>query len=164
MKYFRLFIILFVIPLVSCSSDDPVKVRNSAVKKLYRHGTVKVAVVNSLEQNPTEMWNAALLAQEKINEEKIMKAKLELVKFDDGGTITAGTKTAYEIAADNDFCAVVGHGFSDISLPCSLIYQFYGLLNFNFISTVHELTERNNPYLVSNMPDDNDFGNEVARL
>ena len=37
-------------------------------------------------------------------------------------------------------------------------------MTFNFISTVHKLTERNNPLIVSNMPNDDDFGNEISKI
>ena len=166
MNKFRILLVfsLLTFSLISCNSDDPIKNRNVAVKRLYQQGTVKVALANSFEQNQTKMWEAALLAQEKINAEQICHANLEIVRCDDGGTPISGTKKAYEIASDNEFCAVIGHGYSDISMPCSLIYQYYGLLTFNYISTVHELTERNNPLIFSNMPNDNDYGEELARL
>lgn len=164
MKYLKFVFILFVISFVSCSSDDPVAVRKAAVKNLYKHGTVKIAIANSFAHNQTKMWEAAVLAQEKINSEKLMPAKLELFRADDGGTPISGMKKAYEIAFNDDYCAVIGHGYSDISLPCSLIYQYYGLLTFNYISTAHEITERENPFLFSNMPDDNDYGDAIAEL
>jgi branched-chain amino acid transport system substrate-binding protein len=110
------------------------------------------------------MWEGALLAQEKINSEQICGAKLELLKFEDGGTPNSGTKTAYEIASNKSICAVIGHGYSDISMPCSLIYQYYGILTFNYISTIHDLTQRNNSLLFSNTPDDNDFAEKLASL
>lgn len=148
----------------SCKSDDPIKSRQAAINRLFKNGSVKIAIANSFEQNQTKMWEGALLAQEKINAEGLLPGRLELVKFDDGGTSISGMSTAYQIASDEEICAVVGHGYSDISLPCSLIYQYYGILTFNFISTIHALTERNNPLIFSNMPSDSKFGEEIARL
>lgn len=149
---------------LSCSTDDPVKERHAAVKSLYRGGKAKIAVANSFEDNQTKMWEGALLAQERVNALKIAPVDIELVKSDDGGTQISGTRNAYQIALDNEICAVIGHGYSDISLPCSLIYQYYGILTFNFISTIHSLTERNNPLIFSNMPSDTDFGDEIAYI
>ena len=148
----------------SCDDDDPVKERRSAVNRLYNKGTVKIAVANSFVQNQSKMWEGAILAQEKINSEALMPAKMELVKFDDGGTTIKGMTMAYQITSDDEICAVVGHGYSDISLRCSLIYQYYGILMFNFISTIHSLTERNNPLIFSNMPSDSDFADEISRI
>lgn len=148
----------------SCDDDDPVKARRVAVNKLYGKGTVRIAIANSFVQNQSKMWEGAVLAQEKINSSGMLPVKMELVKFDDGGTTVKGMTTAYQITSDNGICAVVGHGYSDISLRCSLIYQYYGVLMFNFISTAHALTERNNPLIFSNMPCDNDFADEISRV
>ena len=157
-------LVLFAGIFSSCNDDDPVKARQSSVKHLYKNGSVKIAVTNSFLANKSKMWEGALLAQDKINADGLLPVHLELVKFDDGGNSISGMTTAYQIASDNEICAVIGHGYSDISLPCSLIYQYYGIITFNFISTVHTLTERNNPLLFSNMPNDINFGEEIARL
>lgn len=159
-----LFVIFFSGFLSACKSDDPIKVRNQAIQKLYKNGTVKIAVSNSFEVNKSKMWEGVLLAQDKINKDNLLPVKLELVKYDDGGDSVKGMTTAYDIASDPEICAVIGHGYSDISLPCSLIYQYYGILTFNFISTVHKLTERNNPLIFSNMPNDSDFGDEISKI
>ena len=148
----------------SCKEDDPVKMRQTAIKKLYNKGSVKIAVANSFEDNKSKMWDGIILAQEKIEKENLCTVKIELIKCEDGGNSKSGVIKAYEIAGDNQICAVIGHGYSDISLSCSLIYHYFGLLHFNFISTVHSLTERNNPYIFSNMPTDIDFGDAAAEI
>lgn len=148
----------------SCDSDDPSKNRSSAIKKLYNSGKVKIAIANSFDQNLSKMWEGAVLAQEKINGEHMLPVQLELIKFNDGGDTIKGMSTAYKITSDPEICAVVGHGYSDVSLSCSLIYQYYGLLMFNFISTAHTLTDRNNPIIFSNMPRDVDFADEISLL
>lgn len=149
---------------ISCSSDDPVKTRNAAVKQLYRQGKVKIALANSFDENKSKMWEGAVLAQEIINSQKICPVEMELLRFDDEGTQSSGMKKAYEIAENKDVCAVIGHGYSDITLNCSVIYQYYGMLHFNYISTVHALTDKNNPLVFSNMPSDNDFGLQIAKI
>lgn len=165
MKFLKMiFVLTAVFSFISCMDDDPVKARQAAVKRLYKHGTAKIAVANSFEDNKTMMWEGALLAQEKINGENLAPVKFKLVKCEDGGTPISGTRKAYEIAADNEICAVIGHGYSDISLPCSLIYQYYGILTFNYISTIHSLTDRKNPLIFSNMPNDYDFGEAIANI
>lgn len=148
----------------SCDNDNPVKDRQIAVKKLYKNGKVKIAVANSFEENKTQMWEAAVLALDEINKSGICPVEIELIKVDDGGTRRKGSLKAYEIASDKEVCAVIGHGYSDITIDCSLIYQYYGILLFNYISTLHELTEKNNALLFSNMPDDDDFGRDAAIL
>ncbi|MCR4822613.1 MAG: ABC transporter substrate-binding protein [Treponema sp.] len=163
--FFRcLFFLLSFFAFFSCMEDDPVRMRQNAINKLYRHGRVKIAVANSFEQNKTDMWDAALLAQDQINNMGLCPVQIELIKCDDGGTPLSGTKKAYEIASDNEIAAVIGHGYSDISMPCSLIYQYYGILTINYISTIYTLTDQNNPYIFSNMPNDNNFGAAIAEI
>lgn len=151
-------------PFASCRSDDPVEARKAAVRKLYESGSAKIAVANSFEANKSKMWEGVLLAKERIEEEGLCPVSLEIVRCEDGGTTVSGTQKAYEIASDDEVCAVVGHGYSDITLPCSQIYQYHGILLFNFISTIHTLTDRNNPLIFSNMPNDATFGGAIARL
>ncbi|MCQ2248801.1 MAG: ABC transporter substrate-binding protein [Treponema sp.] len=151
--------------LASCSSDDPVALRKKALKKLYEEkGTVKIAVANSYQTNISSEWNGIELAQEVIEKEDILGKKLEVVKFDDGGTAITGSNTAYKICSDNEICAVIGHGYSDISIPASTIYQYYGILMFNTSSTAPRLTMNNNPLIVRNIPDDNLLGKRAAEL
>jgi branched-chain amino acid transport system substrate-binding protein len=163
-KIFNTVISVFLFLLLSCSSDDPNKSRNSSVAKLYHKGKVKIAAANSFEMNKTQMWEGILLAQEKIERENLCPVKIELSKIDDGGYPLTGMTVAHKIASDNEVAVVIGHGYSDISLPCSLIYQFYGILNFNFISTLDTIIDRNNPLLFSNTPDDTKFGHEIAHI
>lgn len=156
--------LLAALALCSCQSDDPLKARAWAIKRLYKKGEAKIAVANSFGYNKSLMFQGAELALEKIEKDGLCPVKIQLVQSDDGGNSNSGTIKAYELAGDNELCAVIGHGYSDISLPCSLIYQYYGILHFNFISTLHAITERNNPLVFSNMPSDTDFGNAAAEL
>ena len=155
---------LFALTLISCSSDDPIKNRNSAIKKLYSEGVVKIAAANSFSINTAQMWEGLELARDKIERENLCPAKIELQKIDDGGDPISGINKAHEIASQNGVSVVIGHAFSDITLPCSLIYQYYGILTMNFISTADNLTARNNPILFSNIPNDEEFGRNLANV
>lgn len=151
--------------LISCSSDDPVIKREHAIAKLYeKQNTVKIAVANSYEKNISSEWNAALLAKEVIEENGILDKKIELIKVDDGADAIKGQKAAYQIASDNEICTVIGHGYSDISIPASIIYQYYGIFMFNTSSTAPKLTMSNNSLLVRNISNDNFFGKAAAEL
>ena len=150
--------------LSSCSSDDPVKIRNSAIHKLYNHGSVKIIAANSYELNKTLMWEGLLLARDKIEQDNLCPVKIDLIKVDDTGNPMNALSIAHKIASDNEVSVVIGHGYSDITVPCSLIYQYYGIMTFNFISTTNTLTDRTNPLLVSNIPNDTDFGKEISNL
>ena len=158
------FLALGMVLFASCKDDDPVRAREAAVGSLFKDGVVKIAVARSFAMEETGMLNGAILAQERIENSEEFPFKIELVQFDDGGTVASATKKAYELISDNEICAVIGHAYSDITLDCSLVYQYYGVLLFNCISTAHKLTQRRNPLIVTNMPDDSDFGDTVAKL
>lgn len=158
-------LLFFCIIFISCNDDDAVIQRNKAVKKLYNEqNTIKIAVADSFEKKVSAAWNGIFLAKEVIESEKLLGKELELLKFDDGGDAIIGSNVAYQIASDNEICAVIGHGFSDISLPASTIYQYYGILMFNTSSTLPRLTMNNNPLIVRNIPDDNLLGKKAAEL
>lgn len=154
----------FLIALSSCSSDDPVKIRNSAITHLYNRGSVKFVAANSFELNKSLMWEGLLLAKEKIEKENLCPVNIDLVKVEDSGDPITALSVAHQIASDKEVSVIIGHGYSDITLPCSLIYQFYGILTFNFISTTDTLADRTNPLFISNIPNDMVFGREIANL
>ena len=163
-KIFAGLILACMTMFVSCGNDDPVRAREAAVKHLFKKHKVKVAVARGFEENQTEMWNGANLAKEQLNADESIPFEIELVQYDDGGSVLSATRKAYEIVSDNEICAVIGHAYSDITLECSIIYQYYGMLLFNCLSTAHKLTERKNPLVVSNVPDDNLYGDAVAQI
>lgn len=157
--------ILVGFAFVSCNDDDPIKIRRAAVRKLYsQNNTVKIAVANSYEKYVSSEWNGLNLAAKIIEEENLLGKHLELIKYDDGGDSIQGSNTAYKIAADTEISAVIGHGYSDISIPAATIYQYYGILMFNTSSTAPKLTMNNNPYVVRNISNDNMFGKKAAEL
>ena len=153
-----------LISFSSCSSDDPVKIRNSAITHLYNRGNVKFVAANSFELNKSLMWEGLMLAKEKIEKENLCPVKIDIQKVEDTGDPITALSIAHQIASDKEVSVIIGHGYSDITLPCSLIYQFYGIMTFNFISTTDSLSNRTNPLFISNIPNDAIFGREIANL
>lgn len=161
---FTLLVCIVNLFFFSCSSDDPVKRRQLSVSKLYSKGSVKIAVEQSNEVENHQLMNALHLAQKTIKEEKICPVEIELVEVIDNPTPSSGMRHAYEIASDDQVAAVISYTISDIAIPNSLIYQYYGLLMFNIISTSPKLTRGNNPLYFSNMPDDTVIAGKAAEL
>ena len=153
-----------LISFSSCSSDDPVKIRNTAISHLYKQGKVKIVAANSFEMNKSLMWEGIELAKEKIEKDQLCPVELEIIKIEDSGDPIKAMNIAHQTASDKEVAVIIGHGYSDITLPCSLIYQFYGILTFNFISTTETLSDRINPLIISNIPNDEIFGKEIANL
>ena len=158
--------LFFLISLlfVACSSDDPNKRRQNSVSKLYSKGTVKIAVEQSDEVSNNQLMNALHLAQKKIKEEKLCPVEIQLVEVIDKPDPSSGMRHAYEIASDDEIAAVISYTISDIAIPNSLIYQYYGLLMFNIISTSPKLSRGNNPLYFSNMPDDTIIAGKAAEI
>ncbi len=163
-KIISFLLIFMALLLVACSSDDPVKRRQDAVSKLYSKGSVKIAVEQSNEVENLQLMNALQLAQKYIIEDKLCPVKIELVEVIDNPTSSSGMRHAYEIASDDEIAAVISYTISDIAIPNSLIYQYYGLLMFNIISTSPKLARGNNSLYFSNMPDDTKIAAKAAEL
>ena len=147
---------------VACNSDDPIKRRQVNVSKLYSKGKVKIAVEQSNEVPNNQLMNALRLAQKKIKEERICPVEIQLIEVIDNPDPSSGMRHAYEIASDDEIAAVISYTISDIAIPNSLIYQYYGLVMFNIISTSPNLTKGNNPLYFSNMPDDTVIAGKAA--
>lgn len=163
-KILSLLLIFATFLLLACNSDDPIKRRQNAVSKLYSKGNVKIAVEQSNEVENHQLMNALQLAQKHIREENLCPVNIELVEVIDNPTPSSGMRHAYEIASDDEIAAVISYTISDIAIPNSLIYQYYGLLMFNIISTSPKLARGNNSLYFSNMPDDTMIASKAAEL
>ncbi len=163
-KLFLLLSVFTVMVLASCSSDDPIKERNKAIEKLYRKNSVKVALVTSYGKETSQEILGVQLALKKIRQEKICSANIDLVTFEDNAKPANAMNIAYQIAADKEISAVIGHDYSDISIPCSVIYQYYGILMLNPNATAPTLTNNKNDLIFRNIPTDTDSGTKVAEL
>lgn len=149
--FFGLLLTAFL--LTSCpSKDDPVKARNSAVRKAFKKGRVKIAL--TVKENSTAA-KGFLLAAKKINGSGgILGAKIKCAFFYDGETVHGGEVAAYSIANDNEILAAIGHTSSLVTEHTMLLYQYYGILNINPFSTSSSLTEPNLDLFFSSIPSD----------
>ena len=152
---------------VSCvKSDDPVLSREAAVTKLLKKKhRIKIAVAGSWAQKRNLLMEGLELARDEINESGgVLGAQIELVPYDDNYNLNSGGKAAYEIASDNQICAVIGHTASAISVSNSLIYHYYGLLMFSPLSTDCQLMEQGLPYVFRNIPDNHELAEAAAEF
>ena len=163
-KIFSFLLFLLSLLFAACNSDDPIKRRQNSVSKLYSKGIVKIAIEQSDEVSNNQLMNALHLAQKTIKEEKLCPVEIQLVEVVDSPTPSSGMRHAYEIASDNEIAAVISYTISDIAIPNSLIYQYYGLMMFNIISTSPKLAKGNNPLYFSNMPDDTMIAKKAAEI
>ena len=165
----RSLIVIFlaaIVPLfVSCvKSDDPAVRREKVVTKiLNKKHCIKIAVAGPWAQKRNMLMDGLELARDELNASGgVLGAQIELIPFDDNGNKAVGGRIAYEIANDEEICAVIGHSSSSISLANSLIYHYYGLLMFSPLSTSRNLTRQGLPMVFRNIPDDDTLGVQAA--
>ncbi len=83
------------------------------------------------------------LALEKINSSNGIKGrKIKIVYKDDEGNLDKGLVHAKAFCSNPEIVSVLGHSYSYVSIPCSALYQFYGLPLLSPTSDNPELSAR----------------------
>lgn len=166
MKRIRLLFaaVIFAAAFTACNSDNPITERNKHIEKLYKNGQAKIAIVTSFGKDHSRALLGTDLALKKIKKENLCDIDIQAVYYEDKAKANNGMSIAYEIANDESISAVIGHEYSDISMPCSLIYQYYGILMLNPEATISSLTKNKNNYLFRNIPTDSVIGQKAVEL
>ncbi len=90
--------------------------------------------------------------------------RLKLIHGDDRNSVDVGREVAQRFVDDEDMIAVIGHVDSFISLPCSIMYEYHGLLMISPQSTAPKLTQQGFRRVFRTIPTDALFGAELARF
>jgi len=106
------------------------------------------------------------MAVEEINSKGgVFKREFCLVYRDDGASVDQGRMIAQDFAENLDMVAVIGHFNSHVSIPVSIMYQYYGLLMLSPASTAPELTASKGYNLIfRNIPTDKDMAAGLAEF
>lgn len=166
-KLKSLFFFTTIMSLLLCScTDDPVAFRNRAVLAKYKkEKIIKIGIASSWKANITDAMDAVRMAADELNSSGgIDGATIELIEADDEASVETGTRVAYKLAEDKEIFAVLGHAYSDISTPASLVYNYYGMLMFSPISSSHTLTRQKNSLIFRNVQDDSEHGKTAAEF
>lgn len=128
-------------------------------------GPVVIAVVTS-SNLPNLTQEGAELAANLINQAGgVLKGrKLALRYYDDEGSLKVGESLARKLAADPQVVAVIGHIYSEVAVPCSIIYGSAGLLFMTTGASDPELTLIPNPFSFRNVPRDDTVARELSHL
>lgn len=128
-------------------------------------GPVRIAVVAS-SNLPNLTSQGAELAAELVNRRGgvLGGRRLELIQLDDEGSLQRGEKLARRLARDTGVVAVIGHTYSEVAIPCSIIYGTTGLLFMSTGASDPELTLIPNPFAFRNVPRDDLVAREIANL
>ena len=166
-KRFLLALMLIIALFASCARSDNQDVRrNKATSNLLKkEHRIKIAASGAWDKHVNYLMEGIQMAQEEINAAGgVLDSKVEVLFFDDENMLFTGNLAAYQIASDQQICAVLGHTYSSISIPNSIIYHFYGLLMFSPASTNPNLTQQGLPYVFRNVFDDNSSAIRAAQF
>lgn len=92
----------------------------------------------------------------------VLGRTIELVPRDDKQSVIQGRQVAQGFSDNPDIIAVIGHPTSAVSIPASIIYQYYGILMLSPMATSPKLTEQGRNRVFRNIPNDNQIGRHMA--
>lgn len=128
-------------------------------------GPLVIAVVSSSSaENLT--WQGAELAADQINRRGgvLNGRQIQLRNLDDKGSLPVAEKLARGLAEDREVAAVVGHVYSGVAVPVSIIYGAAGLLFISTGATDPQLNLTPNPLSMRVVPNDGDTARAMADL
>ncbi|KPA12087.1 Bacterial extracellular solute-binding protein, family 5 [Candidatus Magnetomorum sp. HK-1] len=157
--------ILFIITLMfiyscgdSISSEDRAK-RAALSKKDIYIGVVDSSINSSLFVEGVNM------AIDEINKQGgIIGKKIHPIFYDDKRNLKIGHDIAKKLSSNPDIVAVVGHRYSSIAIPVSIIYENNGILFISTGASNPNFTQYGGMFTFRNMVSGIDIGKEIARF
>lgn len=142
--------------------DNPAEQRANHARK--SHGDILIGAASPWGEKRNLLWEGLTMAVSEINESGglLNGRKIRVVPGDDKGDLTTGQIVAQNFADNEDIVAVLGHSSSYISIPVSIMYQYYGIVMVSPLSTGMKLTSQGYPMIFRNIPSDPIFGKKLA--
>jgi len=158
------FIIISFLLISSCKSSTLIEKRAARASKAT--GDIVIGIVDTLRQPGSGFFQEGVkMAIEEINQQGgVLGRKLRPIYDDDQGDVDTGRKIAWCFAKNPDVVAVVGHIFSDIAIPVSIIYEVNGIVFISTMATHPDLTRSDNKFTFRNIPSDKITGQEIANF
>lgn len=159
---FKFAVLIPVLFALSCSlATDPVEERSN--EALKAEGDIVIGAAANWKYHQ-KLWQGIELALGEINRAGgVLGRKIRIIKGDDEGSLTTGQAVAHRFAENKAMVAMLGHYNSYISVPTSIIYEYYGLLMMSY-STSPRLTRQGFTRVFRSSPDDEIFGKELAEF
>ncbi len=156
----KIIVLLICLLLTACiNSSNPSKKRAEIAKK--NKGKAVIGVV--IPKNSNLIDDAVKLAINEISHSKC-NYKIKIVKKFEGSKVDDGIKIAEEFADNLNIVGVIGHSYSYLSIPASVIYEYYGIVMVSPVSSAIELTSRNFKMIFRTIPKDSDSGKQLAQF
>jgi len=168
MKFIKIILCLFLIfSLTSCNDLDSIKGKRwNQAKNPKKEIIIGVAAPWKWLEDKTFYKKGIEFAVKEINSKGgVLGKKFSIIYRDDNSSVDKGRVIAQEFAENTDMVAVIGHFNSHVSIPASIMYQYYGLLMVSATSTSPELTDRKGYNMIfRNIPTDKDVAKKVAEF
>ncbi len=150
--------------MFSCSDNS-----NPALQRSQRadrdHGPIVVGAVAPWSSIDVMLWEGIDLATSQINAAGgLLHRKIKLLKRDDQGSATVGVRIAQQLADNKNLVAVIGHYQSYVTIPASVVYQYYGIMLLSTIITDPGLTQQGFGLIFRTVPADAAFGDKLAQF
>lgn len=147
--------------LTGCQSE-----RNLFEERVKRaeagSGDIVIGIVDSGAEW-SMFFEGVSLAVEQINRGGgVLGRKIRIVAEDDGGSIAEGKRIAKKLVQNPDVVAVIGHLFSSVAIPVSIIYEKYGVVFISPWATDPNLTLYAREFTFHTVPNDDEISRQMA--
>lgn len=163
---YRLTTILMALLIVAASCivpEDPAGEREDRAKQA--RGDILVGAVAPWSTIDVMLWEGMAMAMDEINHSGgVLGRKIRVLKRDDESNVKKGILIAQKLGENPEVVAVVGHYESFITIPASVVYQYYGLLMLSTVDTNPDLTRQGFSLVFRTVPNDIEYGKRVAEF
>jgi len=153
--------LLSLFMLTGCLGTDLAEQREKQAGK-GDNITIGVPVPYDFAKNNTKFLKGIELALEDINSRGVKNKQIKLEIVDDRGVFKEAVDVAQDFSEDTHMLAVIGHWFSDISIPLTSIYEEAGMLVIVPTVSNPELVEKNYHYIFQNIPSDKKVAEQMC--
>jgi len=160
-RFIAILMVLLLLPASCIVPEDPAKEREERAKEA--RGDILVGAVAPWSAIDVLLWEGIALAVDDINHSGgVLGRKIRVLKRDDESTVKKGILIAQEFGENPDVVAVVGHYESFITMPASVVYQYYGILMLSTVDTNPDLTRQGFSHVFRTVPNDIEYGKRLA--
>jgi branched-chain amino acid transport system substrate-binding protein len=156
-------LLLAVLAVTACTTsyDDLAKRRAEKAKRAT--GDIRIALVWQENIFKSYFYEGAELATDEINRGGgILGRKIRTVRYNNQSvTIEKDLKLAKQIAADDDYVAVVGHYLGIGAIEASVTYEYSGIV-FMAVTSISSFSEHGFKYVFRNVLSDRVTGIQLA--
>jgi branched-chain amino acid transport system substrate-binding protein len=153
---------LLILLIAACG-----EARNPAQERAHRaeqeNGDILIGASAPWKTTAKALKNGIDMGLQEINAGGgVLGRQVRIIYRDDDSSIQKGVVVAQTFADNSNIVAVIGHFDSYVSIPASIIYQYFGVLMLSPTSTASRLTQNGFDLIFRNIPSDEAFGHKLA--